>query len=126
MVNSKQKGKRGELEAAAELRRLSLGDARRTQQFCGTEGDADLVGVEGFHLEVKRQETVSLYPWMEQAMSDAKEGQIPMVLLRKSRKPWLAVIPLDSLPDAAVKIFHILCSEDQPWTSEDPPHPPET
>ena len=34
---SRDKGKRGELELVAELRRLAFGSARRAHQYCGTE-----------------------------------------------------------------------------------------
>ena len=54
-MNSREKGKRGERELAGELRRHGY-DARRGQQYCGANGDADVVGLPGLHIECKRVE----------------------------------------------------------------------
>ena len=68
MTNSKQKGSSGEREVAHILQRHGY-DARRTAQYCGNTGDAsDVVGMDGIHLEVKRQEQSMIYPWMAQAL----------------------------------------------------------
>ena len=45
-VNSREKGKRGELELARALRALGY-DCRRGQQYSGKNGDADVVGLPG-------------------------------------------------------------------------------
>lgn len=95
MVNSKNKGKRGELEAAEALRAIGL-DARRGQQYNGAES-ADLISVPGVHWEVKRSESFSLYKALEQAQADAQDGQVPVVLHRRSRREWVAVVPLSLL-----------------------------
>ena len=51
-MNSRTKGKRGELEVAHLLKKYGY-DARRGQQFAGINGDADVVGLPGIHLEIK-------------------------------------------------------------------------
>ena len=57
MTNSKQKGKRGELELVKRLKDILPGKPwRRSQQFCGANGDADVVGVKDLHIECKRVE----------------------------------------------------------------------
>lgn len=87
-MNSKQKGKRGELEFAKELRLLGYEDARRTAQYCGNTGDAaDVVGVDGLHLEIKRAERLSIPAWIEQAERDCK-GRTPVVVFRQDWQPW--------------------------------------
>ena len=49
MTNSKQKGKRGELEVAHILQEHGY-DARRTAQYCGNTGEAaDVIGLDGQH-----------------------------------------------------------------------------
>lgn len=56
MVNSKRKGKTGELEAVQFLKSLGFADARRTQQYNGVAGDADVScpdSLPGLHIEVK-------------------------------------------------------------------------
>lgn len=88
MTNSKQKGKRGELEVAHILQEYGYG-ARRTAQFCGNTGDAaDVIGLPGFHLEVKRCETTKIWEWIAQAERDHKAGTVPLVVFRKSREQW--------------------------------------
>ena len=92
-VNSKQKGARGERELASKLREYGY-DCRRGQQFCGANGDADVVGLPGIHIEVKRTEALRLYDAMAQAKADAK-SKIPVVMHRKNDCKWLVVMELD-------------------------------
>jgi hypothetical protein len=57
-MRSRNKGKRGEREAAAEIRRILRTDARRGRQFCGSDESPDVVAdIENVHLEVKRAES---------------------------------------------------------------------
>lgn len=90
-MNSKDKGKRGELEAVRFLKALGY-DVRRTAQYCGNTGDAaDIEGMEGFHVEVKRVERLNVYDAVEQAVRDSHGKKIPFVMWRKNNKPWLIV-----------------------------------
>lgn len=91
MKNSRAKGANGEREAAKLLQAHGF-DARRGQQYCGANGDADVVGLPGAHIEVKRTERFELYKAMEQAESDARPGELPVVLHRKNRAKWVAVL----------------------------------
>jgi len=93
-MNSREKGKRGERELASVLRNHGY-DCRRGQQFSGANGDADVVGLPGIHLEVKRTERLSLYDAIAQAISDAREGEIPIVAHRKNNAEWVMIIRLD-------------------------------
>ena len=95
-INSKAKGKAGELEVAHILKDHGY-DARRTAQYCGNTGDAsDVIGIPGFHLEVKRAERMELYKWYAQAVNDSeKSGDTPVVIHRQSRKPWLVSLSLE-------------------------------
>ena len=49
-MNSRQKGARGERELAGILRDYGF-DSRRGQQYCGLNGDADVIGLPGIHIE---------------------------------------------------------------------------
>ena len=51
----REKGKRGERELAGILRDYGY-NCRRGQQYCGTFGDADVIGLPDVHIEVKRVE----------------------------------------------------------------------
>ena len=86
-MNSNRKGKVAELEVAHLLQEYGY-DARRSVQYCGANGDADVVGLPGVHLEVKRVEKLNLDKAMEQSIADAKEGEMPVVVHRKNRKEW--------------------------------------
>jgi Holliday junction resolvase len=63
----------------------------------GAQGGADLTGIPGVALECKRQETVRLREWWAQAEAAADPGEVPVVALRWSRGPALAVLPLEEL-----------------------------
>ena len=94
-MNSKQKGKRGELEVAKILREHGY-DARRTAQYCGNTGEAaDVVGLDGYHIEVKRAEQIKIYDWLHQAERDHKSGDIPVVVFRKNGEPWSVVLDFE-------------------------------
>lgn len=88
-MNSKQKGARGEREFASFCREQGY-DVRRTAQYCGNTGDAaDVVGLPGIHVEVKRVERLDLDKAMSQAIHDAqKKGAIPVVAHRKNHGEW--------------------------------------
>ncbi len=92
MINSKNKGKRGELEVAALLRGFGY-EARRGQQFSGGGDSPDVVhSVKGFHIEVKYTEAFNAYKAMEQAENDCKKKDTPIVFYRKKRKRWMVLI----------------------------------
>ena len=93
MTNSRQKGARFERTLAAALRDYGY-ECRRGQQYCGTNGDADVIGLPGIHIEAKHQERMSLYDWMEQAKRDAKQGELPAVFHKKNNAEILVSMEL--------------------------------
>lgn len=70
-MNSNNKGKNGERELATILREYGY-DSRRGQQYCGSNGDADVVGLPGVHIECKRVERLNIYDAIEQSKNDAR------------------------------------------------------
>ena len=94
-INSREKGKHGEREWASICRSYGYSDARRGQQFCGLEGDADVVGVPGLHSEVKRVERLNIYDAMAQSTRGAKDGEIPIVAHRRNNCKWLVTMKAD-------------------------------
>lgn len=99
---SRDKGKRGERELAHELTRLFGVEARRGQQFRGGPDSPDVnVDIPDLHIECKRTERFRLYEALDQAISDAGSGQVPVVMHRSNLNPWVAVILLDDLPRLA-------------------------
>ena len=88
-MNSRDKGKRGELEWASFLRDHGFPGARRTAQSCGRYGLADVDGVRGLHFEVKRRERGNTEEWLQQAERDsALTKNIPVVAHRRNREEW--------------------------------------
>lgn len=71
-------------------------NTRRGQQFCGANGDADVVGIDGLHIEAKAVETLNVFKAMEQSRRDARENEIPVVIHKKNRTPILVTMDLDN------------------------------
>lgn len=97
-MNSRRKGKDGELEAAAFLRGLGFTAARRTQQFSGAGHRGDVEDTENLpliHFEVKRGKNNGdwhhgsrhLLAACEQAARDAN-GSYWVVLWRVDKGHW--------------------------------------
>lgn len=93
-INSRQKGACGERELSHKLKELGF-NARRGQQYSGANGDADVVGISGVHIECKRVEALNISKAMKQAERDAPEGETPMVFHRKNREPWFVTMRLE-------------------------------
>lgn len=98
-LNSRQKGKSGELEACQVLRELFGWVCQRSQQFCGRAGDADIKVSQtpGLFWEIKRQEKLEVHKAMRRATEDSGR-QCPVLMHRKNRGDWLLTIRLIDLP----------------------------
>ena len=95
-MNSKQKGKRGELQLVEALRTAGYANARRSAQYCGNTGEApDVVGIDGLHIECKRREQIQDEVFLQQAEKEAKEGLVPLVIYRRSREKWKVCLRLE-------------------------------
>ncbi len=92
-MNSRNKGKTGELELCRALREYGF-EGRRGQQYCGSSGDADVIGLPGIHIEGKRVEHLNLYDAVGQSARDAREGELPAVFHRKNHCEWLVTMRL--------------------------------
>lgn len=85
--SQREKGKRGERELAGILRDYGY-NCRWGQQYCGTSGDADVIGLPDIHIEVKRVEDLRLRKALQQSSRDARAGEIPVVMHRRNYEPW--------------------------------------
>lgn len=94
MTNSREKGARFERTLAKKLREYGY-NTRRGQQYCGANGDADVVGLPGIHIEAKAVEHLNLYNAMQQAENDKREGEVPTVFHKKNKKPILVTMKLE-------------------------------
>lgn len=100
MTNSNRKGKEGELELCRELRSFGFW-ARRSVQYSGANGDADVIGVPGVHIECKRYKKIrpsDMIRFRAQAVKDAQPGELPAVFYREDYSEWYVTYPDDQHP----------------------------
>lgn len=109
--SQRQKGARGELEARSVLASLSgVATWRRSANQSGRFGGAgqpDLVSPDrpGLHPEVKVGKAPPLFPALDQARQDARNGDIPFVVARRdqlrpgSPATWVLVVAVEDLPE---------------------------
>lgn len=100
-MNSRRKGAEGERELAKYLRERGY-EARRGQQYCGANGDADVEGLDGIHIECKRVEHLNIEKALAQSTRDAyadslKQGKtvIPVVFHRQNNTKWKVTLGAD-------------------------------
>lgn len=96
--SSKRKGKVGELEVVNLLKKFGYNAHRSAQYFGNTGAAADVVGLPGIHIEVKRVEKLNLKQAYEQAVHDSKangKNEIPVVFHRRSHQPWMVMLSAD-------------------------------
>lgn len=94
-MNSRRKGADGERELSNILKEAGFSECRRGQQYCGANGDPDIVGLPGIHIECKRVEALNIDKAMDQARNDAKEGDVPVVCHRKNGRKWKVTLSLE-------------------------------
>lgn len=99
MINSREKGKRAEREAAAILNEnVPNAQARRAQQYSGTEGSADLIaqGLPGLWLEVKQRQSMNIHKVMDESEENCGE-LCPVVMHRKNNTDWLVTVKVEDI-----------------------------
>ena len=98
-INSRSKGKRGELELSHYLTERGF-PARRGQQFKGGSDSPDVVcdrlAELGYQVECKRVESLNIHKAMAKACDDCENAFTPIVAHRKNGTEWLATLPLDA------------------------------
>jgi hypothetical protein len=95
-LNSRSKGKRGELEfIQRHLIPYWPGAKRNLDQF--GDDKRDCVEVAGIHFQIKRTEKLELWKAIEQAESEARDHDLPVVAFRRNRSKWYCVIEADEL-----------------------------
>lgn len=93
-INSRAKGAKGERLFRDICRERGFDDARRGQQYCGANGDADVVGLPNIHIECKFVQNLNFHKAMEQSINDAKENEMPIVASKRKYEPWLVTMRL--------------------------------
>lgn len=100
-MNSRRKGKEGEIALVRKLKEYGY-DVRRSQQYAGINSDADVVGIDHLHIEAKYRQNGhgQTYEWLDQAKREARPDEIPVVMHKKVSKEyrgneWLVTMTLD-------------------------------
>lgn len=99
---SRDKGKRGEREAAKALRDTGLfPHAQRSYHQSRDGGDeADLENTGPLWVEVKRQKRPNIHAALAQAIEESEgTGRFPCVLSRREREPWNITMRLEDLAE---------------------------
>jgi len=87
---SKTKGASGERDAAEALNNVLGTHLHRGRQYHGGPNSPDLAGdIPLLQIEVKRAERFNLYAALAQATKDASVHQVPCVMHRRNRMPWV-------------------------------------
>lgn len=108
-TNSRQKGKRGELDAAHTLNTLFAWSARRTQQYKGTtdSSDVEVEQTPDAFWEVKREERLNVGEALARAVADAGP-KLPILMHRRNNTEWLVTVRLVDLGRLANVVFKAL------------------
>lgn len=96
-MNSRNKGKRGELEFVHYLKARGI-EARRGQQYAGGGDSPDVIAghpLKNSHIEVKRREAGNPYHWLEQAKTDAAVDKLPFVAHKRNGKNWIVILDIE-------------------------------
>lgn len=88
---SRDKGKVGEREVAALLRKHGF-EGKRGVQYKGGAGSPDVTGLPGYHVEVKRTEKLSLWAALEQSNQERADDEVGVVFHRANGKGWVAIL----------------------------------
>lgn len=94
MRSSQRKGRAGELELTKVLNDYGVPVEVGKAVSFGTV--PDLIGMEGIHIECKRNERLNIHDAMSQSERDAKKfcDGLPAVFHRKNRSAWLVTMRL--------------------------------
>ena len=89
---SRQKGQRGEREICKILAEKLGGEFKRNLMQTA-EGGYDVLGLDGWAVEVKYQEKLQIEKWWKQAVEQSSATKKPVLFFRKSREDWRVVVP---------------------------------
>lgn len=95
---ARNKGANAERELANLIRDNWGYPTRRGKVF---NGESDVVGLCGIHIECKRQERLNVWEAMKQAQNEANKRQdgLPTVFHRKDGTEWLVTMRLEDWMD---------------------------
>jgi hypothetical protein len=93
----RSKGNRAEREVIDMCHRHGWTTAYRNFQSGGQGGGDVIGGPPDVHLEVKHRERCAIWEWIEQADSECRPTDLPVVVFRRNRSQWYAAVPAEEL-----------------------------
>lgn len=92
--SKRAKGKDFERAIAQDLREAGLDPNARRMMMSGAMEDlkSDIITSLPIHIECKRQEKWDIESYYQQALSGKKQHEIPIVVMKKSRKDAMALL----------------------------------
>lgn len=102
-INSRAKGRGGEIELATLLAPFWPEAIRNLDQFGNDK--RDVLHVAGTHIQCKRVERLNIWEALDQAITEAAPTDLPLLAFRRnwnrsslpSRSSWFAALELDEL-----------------------------
>lgn len=102
-MNSRDKGRRGEIELCKILATHWPQAVRNLDQYGPDKRDA--LGLAGLHFQIKRVEKLNIWKAMDQAVLEAANFDLPILAFRRnftreplpSRSRWFGAMELDEL-----------------------------
>jgi hypothetical protein len=91
-MNSRDKGKRGELELVHWLEARGIQAIRGQQRKGGSDSPDIMHTIKDVHIEVKRTETLRLWEGLEQAAADCRD-RMPTLWFKRNRWQWYVALP---------------------------------
>ena len=95
MINSSQKGKRGEREVVSIINKYLGTNFRRTPNSGGLSFKGDIIDIDNtnplydFHIEIKNTNTLQIPKWMDQIEKDQPLGKTGL-LIAKFKGKWFS------------------------------------
>ena len=105
-INSRRKGKAGELELVSQLKEILPGSQpRRAQQYSGAESASDVIapGLPNLWIECKRVQNLNLHNTMCKSRDQCGD-LTPAVFHRKNNCEWLVTIRLEDIVSFAKQV----------------------
>jgi hypothetical protein len=102
---SRDKGARGEREAAAVLSAVTGCDLERAARN-GVDEAEDVMGLPGYHVEVKVYSLIlpsHIRRWWAKLCAERIEGRIPLLMRKVDRQDWTIRIPIPGTTDPLVR-----------------------
>ena len=99
MINSSQKGKRGEREVVSIINKYLGTNFRRTPNSGGLSFKGDIIDIDNtnplydFHIEIKNTNTLQIPKWMDQIEKDQPLGKTGL-LIAKFKGKWFSLLSL--------------------------------